>query len=121
MTKSGFTLKLLAAFLTFSATIGLGWATWADDTTGESRTFPEPRRVVDREEQAASIGIRTGLSGTEGSYDNALDWGAEAAFQQILDRDYLKKYIGSPKTIVGIGINFDKDRREIDWVDKVLR
>lgn len=46
---------------------------------------------------------------------------AEAAFQQILDRDYLKKYIGSPKTIVGIGINFDKDRREIDWVDKVLR
>jgi hypothetical protein len=46
---------------------------------------------------------------------------AEDAFQQILDKGYAKKYKGSGKTIVGIGVNFDKSKREIDgWKEDIL-
>jgi Predicted AAA-ATPase/PD-(D/E)XK nuclease superfamily len=47
---------------------------------------------------------------------------ADAAFQQILDKNYAQKYVGLGKTVVGIGVNFDKKERIIDgWKVAVLK
>jgi hypothetical protein len=47
---------------------------------------------------------------------------ADAAFQQILDKNYAQKYVGLGKTVVGIGVNFDKKERIIDgWKVEVLK
>ncbi len=46
---------------------------------------------------------------------------AEAAFEQIISRNYVQKYIASEKTIIGIGVNFDKEERSIDgWKAEIL-
>ena len=47
---------------------------------------------------------------------------AEVAFQQIIDKNYAQKYLGLRKTIVGIGVNFDKEKKTIEgWEVKVLK
>ena len=47
---------------------------------------------------------------------------AEAAMTQLLDKNYAQKYVALNKTIVGIGVNFDKTKRIIEgWVVKVLK
>ena len=47
---------------------------------------------------------------------------AEAAFTQLLDKDYARKYWALGKTIVGIGVNFDKKKRIIEgWKVQVLK
>ena len=46
---------------------------------------------------------------------------AQEAFDQIITNKYAHKYQTSGKTIIGIGVNFNADAREIDeWIDKVL-
>jgi hypothetical protein len=46
---------------------------------------------------------------------------AQEAFDQILTNKYANKYQTSGKTMTGIGVNFNADKREIDdWIDKVL-
>ena len=46
---------------------------------------------------------------------------AQAAFDQIVNTKYAQKYQASGKTITGIGVNFNGERREIDdWIDQVL-
>jgi Predicted AAA-ATPase/PD-(D/E)XK nuclease superfamily len=46
---------------------------------------------------------------------------AQEAVDQITDNKYANKYQTSGKTITGIGLNFNADKREIDeWIDKVL-
>ena len=47
---------------------------------------------------------------------------AEAALTQLLDKDYARKYWALGKTIVGIGVNFDKKKRIIEgWKVQVLK
>ena len=47
---------------------------------------------------------------------------AEAAMTQLLDKNYAQKYVALNKTIVGIGVNFDKTKRIIEgWEVKVLK
>ena len=47
---------------------------------------------------------------------------AEAAMTQLLTKNYAQKYVASGKTIVGIGVNFDKKQRLIEgWEVKVLK
>ena len=46
---------------------------------------------------------------------------AQEAFDQVIKNKYPNKYQTSGKTITGIGVNFNADKREIDdWIDKVL-
>jgi Predicted AAA-ATPase/PD-(D/E)XK nuclease superfamily len=46
---------------------------------------------------------------------------AQEAIDQIEKNNYPQKYQTSGKTITGIGLNFNADKREIDeWIDKVL-
>lgn len=46
---------------------------------------------------------------------------AQEAIDQIETNNYPQKYQTSGKTITGIGLNFNADKREIDgWIDKVL-
>ena len=46
---------------------------------------------------------------------------AQEAFDQIITNKYANKYQTSGKTITGIGVNFNSDKKEIDdWIDKVL-
>jgi hypothetical protein len=46
---------------------------------------------------------------------------AQAAFDQIIETKYAQKYQTSGKTLTGIGVNFNGEKREIDdWIDKVL-
>jgi hypothetical protein len=46
---------------------------------------------------------------------------AQEAFDQIVKNSYANKYQTSGKTITGIGVNFNANKREIDdWIDKVL-
>ncbi len=84
MKKSGYFMKITAALLTLAATAGLSWATWAAETNGQSRTFSEPRHLTDESQRAPSIGVHTGVAGTEGDYGNSMDWGAEVAFQPMI-------------------------------------
>ncbi len=47
---------------------------------------------------------------------------AEAAMQQLLDKNYAQKYASVNKTIVGIGVNFDKKKRIIEgWEVRILK
>ena len=47
---------------------------------------------------------------------------AEAAMTQLLDKNYAQKYVALNKTIIGIGVNFDKTKRIIEgWEVKVLK
>ena len=47
---------------------------------------------------------------------------AEAAFEQLLEKDYARKYWALGKTIGGIGVNFDKKKRIIEgWKVVVLK
>ena len=46
---------------------------------------------------------------------------AQEGFDQIITNKYANKYQTSGKTITGIGVNFNADKREIDdWIDKIL-
>lgn len=46
---------------------------------------------------------------------------AQEAFDQIVDNKYAHKYRASGKTIIGIGVNFNADKRAIDdWKDAIL-
>jgi Predicted AAA-ATPase/PD-(D/E)XK nuclease superfamily len=46
---------------------------------------------------------------------------AQEAMTQIKENNYAQKYRTSGKTIVGIGLNFNADKRAIDeWLDEVL-
>jgi hypothetical protein len=46
---------------------------------------------------------------------------AAIAFQQILDKQYANKYRASGKIIVGIGVNFNQEKRCIDdWENDIL-
>ena len=41
---------------------------------------------------------------------------------QLLDKNYAQKYVALGKTIIGIGVNFDKKKRLIEgWEVKVLK
>ena len=47
---------------------------------------------------------------------------AEAAFEQLIEKNYAQKYTASNKTIVGIGVNFDKNKRVIEgWEVRILK
>ena len=47
---------------------------------------------------------------------------AEAAMSQLLDKNYAQKYVALNKTIVVIGVNFDKTKRIIEgWEVKILK
>jgi hypothetical protein len=47
---------------------------------------------------------------------------AQAALDQLLKKEYAKKYWASGKTIVGIGVNFDKKQRIIEgWEVQILK
>jgi hypothetical protein len=46
---------------------------------------------------------------------------AAIAFQQILDKKYADKYRASGKRMLGIGVNFNQEKRHIDdWEDAIL-
>ena len=47
---------------------------------------------------------------------------AEAAMQQLLEKNYAQKYAAVNKTLVGIGVNFDKKKRIIEgWEVQILK
>ncbi|MEM1119413.1 MAG: PD-(D/E)XK nuclease domain-containing protein, partial [Bacteroidota bacterium] len=50
-----------------------------------------------------------------------LDESAKAALQQIRTKDYASKYRGMDKTIIGFGINFNSERKNVDdWLAENL-
>jgi Predicted AAA-ATPase/PD-(D/E)XK nuclease superfamily len=50
-----------------------------------------------------------------------IDQSAEAALQQIHQKDYAARFRADGKTIVGVGINFDTEKHQVsDWVEAQL-
>ncbi len=81
MTKTNFRFKTLSALGALAAIALLNWGASAQDTAGESRTFPRAEKITDPNGYAPSLGIRTGIAGTEGDYDDSWNWGVDASFQ----------------------------------------
>ena len=52
-------------------------------------------------------------------FEFKLDKTAEIALDQIRERDYFRRYVGSGKKIFLVGVNFDKDAGQIDrWTSE---
>ena len=47
-------------------------------------------------------------------FEFKFDKSAEEAIQQIRDKGYFKPHLASPKKRIGIGINFSKEKKEIE-------
>jgi hypothetical protein len=55
-------------------------------------------------------------------FEFKLDKSAEIAFQQIIDKKYYQAYYHQEKTVVGVGINFSSETKNIsEWVAKEIK